>query len=164
MAEIVIVRHAEPTLRGVFLGSTDVGLSAVGREQATRLTLPPGLPIYVSPMRRAIETAEAAGLIYQVLSDLREIDYGPWEGLRWAEIEERFPREAEQKMNDWMGYCVPGAEAWSAFESRVHRAIESIGRPCVIVAHQAVNAVVRERVTGEPALGFVQDYCEIVKL
>jgi broad specificity phosphatase PhoE len=62
MAEVVLIRHAEPSLRGVFLGSTDIGLSEVGLSEARALKLDFDWPVYVSPMRRATETAEAMGL------------------------------------------------------------------------------------------------------
>ncbi|MFN8941856.1 MAG: histidine phosphatase family protein, partial [Acidobacteriota bacterium] len=55
MALIYLVRHAEPTLRGVFLGSSDPPLSPTGLAQAQALSRPP-LPIYASPLRRAVET------------------------------------------------------------------------------------------------------------
>jgi broad specificity phosphatase PhoE len=164
MAEVVLIRHAEPSLRGVFLGSTDLGLSEFGLSQARALELDFDWPVYVSPMRRAIETAEAMGLKYGVVDGFREIDYGPWEGLSWAEIEERFPAEAGAKLDDWLGYCVDGAESWSKFRSRVAAALTQCARPCLIVAHLAVNSVIRQLLSGEPELGFQQGYCEIVKL
>jgi len=164
MAEILIVRHSQPELRGVFLGSLDPGLSEKGLEQAQELKVAAGLPVFVSPMRRAIETAKAAGMRYEVVEGLREIDYGPWEGLSWKEIEVRFPEEARLKMENWLGYMVPGAEDWVSFRSRVLASFELLRRPCVVVAHLAVNSVIREAVTKESPLGFMQGYCEIVKL
>jgi broad specificity phosphatase PhoE len=164
VAEVLIVRHAEPELRGVFLGSLDPGLSLVGVDQARGLCVDSGLPVYVSPKRRARETAEAAGLEYQILEGLREIDYGPWEGMTWQDIEARFPEEAALKMADWLGYTAPGAEPWHKFQARVEEALAQCERPCVIVAHLAVNSVLRELITGEAAIGFRQAYCEIVRL
>lgn len=164
MAEVALIRHAEPSLRGVFLGSTDIGLSEFGLSQARALKLELDWPVYVSPMRRAIETAEAMNLRYSAVDGFREIDYGPWEGLSWAEIERRFPAEANSKLNDWLGYSIGGAESWSMFRSRVAAALTSCARPCVIVAHLAVNSVIRQLLSGEPELGFQQGYCEIVKL
>ena len=164
MAEVVLIRHAEPSLRGVFLGSTDIGLSEVGLSEARALKLDFDWPVYVSPMRRATETAEAMGLKYSTVDGFREIDYGPWEGLIWAEIEERFPAEAHAKLENWLGYCIAGAESWSMFRSRVAAAMTQCARPCVIVAHLAVNSVIRQLLIGESELGYQQGYCEIVKL
>lgn len=164
MAEVVLIRHGEPTLRGVFLGSTDPGLSDAGRSQAKALSIDLKCPVYTSSMRRAAETAEAIGLRYEAVDGFREIDYGPWEGLSWAEIEARFPVEAQRKLEDWLGYSIEEAEAWSAFRSRVSAALAGCAKPCIIIAHLAVNSVIRQLLTGEPELEFQQGYCEIVKL
>lgn len=146
------------------MGSTDVGLSEVGLSHARALRLDCEWPVYASSMRRATETVEAMGLEYAAIDGFREIDYGPWDGLSWAEIEENFPAEANAKLDDWLGYSIEGAESWSMFRSRVATALGQCELPCVIVAHQAVNSVIRQLLTGEPELGFRQDYCEIVKL
>ena len=160
----MLIRHGEPMLRGVFLGSSDPGLSEAGLNQARALRVDLDWPVYVSSMRRATETAEAIGLQFQAVNDFREIDYGPWEGLSWAEIEERFPAEAQCKLKDWLGYAIEGAETWSAFRARVASSLAQCARPCIIVAHLAVNSVIRQLLTGEPELEFQQGYCEIVKL
>ncbi|MBM3759864.1 MAG: histidine phosphatase family protein [Acidobacteria bacterium] len=162
--DVLLVRHGEPVKQGVFLGSLDLKLSKAGREMAARLEVGVNWPVYASPLQRAVETTEAAGLTYEVIEEFREIDYGPWEGLTWAEIEAKWPEEARLKMEDWLGYCVDGAESWEAFRGRVSRGLARCHQPCVIVAHLAVNSVLRELLTGEPAIGFRQGYCEIVKL
>lgn len=164
MAELLILRHGEPTLRGVFLGSLDPGLSEVGKAQAAAVCIDPALVIYSSPLRRARETAAGLGRPFQIIDQLREIDYGPWEGMSWAVIEARFPQEAERKMLDWLGYTVPGAESWIDFRQRVTKALSEIRTPAVVIAHLGVNSILRELITGEPASEFQQDYCEIVKL
>ncbi len=164
MAEFLILRHGEPTLRGVFLGSLDPGLTELGRQQAAAIRIGPELSIYSSPLRRATETAAALGRPFQALEQLREIDYGPWEGLSWSEIEASYPLEASQKMQDWLGYTVPGAESWVEFQQRVAEALSKIKTPAIVIAHLGVNSILRELITGEPAMEFRQGYCEIVKL
>ena len=164
MAEFLILRHGEPTLRGVFLGSLDPGLSELGRQQAAAVFIDPALAIYSSPLRRARETAVELGRPFQIIDQLKEIDYGPWEGMSWAEIEARFPQEASHKMQDWLGYTVPGAESWVEFRQRVTVSLGEIRTPAIVIAHLGVNSVLRELITGEPAMEFRQGYCEIVKL
>jgi len=161
MAQILLVRHAEPALRGVFLGSTDPALSPTGLAQARALTLPP-LPIYASPLRRAVETLN--GRPATLLPGLREIDYGPWDGLSWAEIESRFPTDAAAKLANWTGHHIPGAEPWPAFNSLIAQALSLCPPPCIILAHLAVNSVLHSLLTGSEPISFQQNYAEIVTL
>ncbi|MCX6611065.1 MAG: hypothetical protein NTW74_09485, partial [Acidobacteria bacterium] len=71
---------------------------------------------------------------------------------------------AQNKLKDWLGYSAEGAESWSSFRARVASSLAQCTRPCIIVAHLAVNSVIRQLLTGEPELEFQQGYCEIVKL
>ena len=174
MANLLIVRHGEPRLRGVFLGALDPSLSEVGWQQASQfvveLAVESEWPIFASPLRRAAETASCLSCLSCPgkpviwIEEFREIGYGPWEGLTWAEIEERYPEEARRKSEDWFGYTVPGAESWSNFQVRVQTGLRRIAVPAIIIAHLGVNSVLRETITGEPAVTFTQDYCEIVRL
>lgn len=161
MADLLLIRHAEPEVRGVFLGRTDPPLSARGREEAAGLEVPPRFAIYCSPLRRALETAEFLGRPFTVLPGLAEIDYGPWEGLSWAQIETLYPEEAGLKMSDWLGYVVPGAEAWGDFQTRVLAALPR-GEDCAVIAHLGVNSVIHQYIRGESPLQFRQDYCQIL--
>jgi len=95
-----MIRHGETewALAGRHTGRTDLPLTERGREQARALreTLA-GLAgradaIWTSPLARARETAELAGLApTQVVDDLAEWDYGEYEGLSTAELRAREP-------------------------------------------------------------------------
>jgi broad specificity phosphatase PhoE len=82
---------------------TDPGLSDVGRRQAEQAagssllrTAGPS-QILTSPLRRCRETANvvaaALGLPVEVDEDLREMDFGDWEGCTFAEVEQRHPAD-----------------------------------------------------------------------
>jgi broad specificity phosphatase PhoE len=96
---IVLVRHGptEWSVSGRHTGATDVPLTEEGREAAARLRA--RLASYdfalvlSSPLARARETAGLAGLgdRAQLDEDLREYDYGDYEGLTTDEIRERRP-------------------------------------------------------------------------
>lgn len=83
-------------MSGRHTGSTDVPLTENGREQARRLA-----PLiarhhiaaaFVSPMRRARETAQLAGIGgVRVDADLSEWDYGGYEGITTVEIHRSRP-------------------------------------------------------------------------
>ncbi|WP_442270965.1 histidine phosphatase family protein [Streptomyces sp. M-16] len=104
MTTLVLLRHGEtlltPQRRISGSGGSDPGLSPAGRRQARAtadaLARRGGIEAVVtSPMRRCQETARSAaarlGLSVQVDRDLREADFGAWEGLTFAEVRERYP-------------------------------------------------------------------------
>ncbi len=145
MPSLFLLRHAEPAITGVLLGSLDPPLSEAGRKQAVTILNDVKLAmVYSSPLRRALETAQsiARGAPIEILNDLREISHGDWDGLTWNEIEARDPDLAARKLADWHGVPAPGGEPWPEFAARVSRAFEWIRsgpRPAAIVAHAAVN-------------------------
>jgi probable phosphoglycerate mutase len=101
-------------------------LTEIGRSQARRLV--DGFVgrrfalILSSPMTRALETARLAGFgdRVEVVDDLREWDYGEYEGLTTVEIRQRVPR-----WTVWT-HPVPGGETSEAVGSRADRVIERI--------------------------------------
>jgi probable phosphoglycerate mutase len=122
--------------------------------------------IYVSPLRRAMETAAAirCGVEPVVVEELAEIDFGEWEGFTWQEIEERWPGAACRKVEDWLGETAPGGECWTDFDARVGRALERIlagPKPAAVVAHMVVNAALAARLAGADPKRFHQQYGEI---
>ena len=96
---IVLVRHGptEWSVSGRHTGATDLPLTEDGRAAAAslreRLAGRDFAAVLCSPLRRARETAELAGLgdRAELDDDLREYDYGAYEGLTTDEIQERRP-------------------------------------------------------------------------
>lgn len=98
MADLFLVRHGETewSRSGRHTGWTDVPLTEHGREEARGLVpLIRSLRIgaaFVSPLQRAWETAELIGLHdVQVDADLREWDYGGYEGITTVDIQHGRP-------------------------------------------------------------------------
>jgi broad specificity phosphatase PhoE len=167
MRTLLLVRHAEPELRGVMLGRQDPPLSELGQRTAREALGDLAVPIvYTSPLRRAFETAqlmEHAGAV-QVLEELAEVGLGAWDGLSWSEIEARDPDLAQRKLLDWFGVTPPGGEPWTALEKRLARALAHVRNgpfPAVIVAHLAVNAELARQISGVDPASFRQDYCQV---
>jgi len=106
-ADIVLLRHGEtrltPQRRFSGVGGGDPSLSPVGREQARRAAVSnlvrrgAWAEILCSPSRRCTETAEILAtelsLPVTVDEELREMDFGQWEGLTYAEVEDRYPQD-----------------------------------------------------------------------
>jgi broad specificity phosphatase PhoE/ribonuclease HI len=163
---LILLRHGatESTERKAFSGGggSDPELNDVGVQQAARaaawLERHGGIDAVVSsPMQRTRQTADAlAGLLGMaaVIDDgLIETAFGEWDGLTFAEIQERWPAE----MTTWLGSSAvapPGGETFDQVDARVAAARDRIlqaypGKTVVLVSHvtpikllirQALNA------------------------
>ncbi|CAL9643735.1 Bifunctional protein [Streptomyces sp. enrichment culture] len=103
---LVLLRHGEtpltPERRLSGSGGSDPGLSPAGHRQARAAADALARrgdieAVVTSPMRRCRQTAQAVaarlGLSVQVEPDLREADFGAWEGLTFAEVRARHPQD-----------------------------------------------------------------------
>jgi broad specificity phosphatase PhoE len=151
------VRHGQSLWNEVrkFQGSTDVELSDLGRAQAAAL----GRALrgyrfaaaYVSPMRRAVETAEIAlgeaDLPLMPLAELRELCLGEWEGCTVDEIRSRDGDPYAAWVTNPLDCPPPGGEPLADVCERVLRAIDRIttahrpGDDVLVVAHGGVISV-----------------------
>lgn len=93
MGEVILIRHGETAWSrdGKHTGRTDVELTVAGEAAARRVAAELAgrdfALVLSSPLRRATRTAELAGLAGVVLDDdLREWDYGAYEGRTTAQI------------------------------------------------------------------------------
>ena len=96
-----MVRHgeSETNVRKVFTGQLDTSLTPAGREQAQRMAQYLDRykveKIYVSPLERAVETAEAIAkrqnCKVEKCDAIKEINSGLWQGLTFTEIAEKYP-------------------------------------------------------------------------
>ena len=132
MAEkLILIRHGalEPEHTGRFVGLSDVCLSAAGRRQAEALgkyfEKPEPVHVLVSPLRRAMETAELAlrpsGHSFSVDHELREIDFGDWEKKTFDEISAADPENAARWGRFERDFAFPGGESLQSFTDRVER-------------------------------------------
>lgn len=94
-----LVRHGETewSLSGKHTSRTDLPLTAEGERRAALLApvfrQHPFALVLTSPMRRAVRTCELAGLLgrAETVPDLREWEYGDYEGRTTAEIRAERP-------------------------------------------------------------------------
>jgi len=161
---IYLLRHGETVWNAErrYQGQTDLPLSQRGRDLLGRADFAPER-VYISPLRRTAETASIlfpeAGQI--VVPDLRELDFGIFEGRTAGEM------ECDAAYRDWVkggcsGRC-PGGEDWAEFSARTCAAFEGLMEdapdPLVIVAHGGTQMAVLERY-GRPARTRYQWLCK----
>ncbi len=153
--EVVLIRHGETTwsASGQHTGRTDLPLTERGRRQAealgAALAAIPVATTLTSPLRRATETCRLAGLTGTVVDDLREWDYGDYEGRTTPEIREDVPG-----WTVWDG-PVPGGERLDQVAARADRVIGSIeaaGEDVAIVSHGHFLRVLAARWLELPAI------------
>ena len=153
--DVVLVRHGETewSLSGQHTGRTDIPLTERGRQQARLLE--PLLStanfalVLSSPLRRARETCELAGLgpRMQLEPDLMEWNYGEYEGLTSKQIKRTAP--------NWMVFTdgCPGGETPEQVGARVDRLIDRIrpvGGRVALFAHGHLLRVFVARWIGFP--------------
>lgn len=123
---LILLRHGETewSATGRHTGRTEQDLTETGREQAVlarpalaelQLTEP---LVISSPRRRALDTAELAGLhVDEIDPELSEWDYGDYEGLTTPQIRESVP--------DWLVWThgCPGGESVDQVSARADRAV-----------------------------------------
>ncbi len=125
MKKIICLRHGDIGQGRKYIGSTDIALSAEGKRQILQvkdsiIKLQPGL-IYTSPLTRCTTSCSLLGIGEQavVKEDIREVDFGEWEGLTFAEIT-LSDGELVQKWRDDEGrFAFPGGESIASFRKRV---------------------------------------------
>lgn len=130
---LILARHAQvdPRYAGRFLGRTDVPLSDLGRRQAAALAAAIQKKqvdaFCASPLRRAHQTAELLGPDAQPDADLREIDFGRWEGCSFEEIAAAGPPEQIDRWRRFdLAFCFPDGESLGGFVARVAQVADRI--------------------------------------
>jgi probable phosphoglycerate mutase len=110
------------------------------------------LQLVTSPLGRARASAEIIrtrlGLSEDALTIddlLAEHDYGAWEGLTNAEIEERFPGQLTIRRQQHWSFVVPGGESYALVARRVQEwlAGQDPNLTVIVVAHDMVSRVLR---------------------
>lgn len=147
---LYVLRHGTTVwnLEDKIQGSTDIPLHEKGRQEALLMRekiLP--LPIdvlYTSPLKRAMETTqilnEVLDLPMSVEPALQEVSFGLWEGLRWKEVQQRFPQLFHQIPSS--GFIdPPEGESYDQAIQRICPFVEGLLKKqqnCLLVTHKAV--------------------------
>lgn len=132
MAELLLIRHGKTAgnLLGRYIGSrTDEPLCDEGREGLAGKQLPEVERLYVSPMKRCVETAEILWPGFdrkkmQKVTDLRECDFGDFENKNYKELSGNGDYQAWIDSNGTLPF--PNGESMDAFKSRCLEAFARI--------------------------------------
>ncbi len=145
-----------------YRGNTEAALTRAGRAamDAVWRELDGSVDALVtSPMSRCRQPVEAwakeAGIPCRVEPNIREMDYGVWEGLSKEEIEKRFPGMLSRWRENPAGMWIPKAERIEDFARRVLEGwttilCESTGKHVLVVAHSGSLRVILAHVLGAP--------------
>lgn len=147
-ARLVLVRHGESVLGRArrYAGHRDTPLTTRGRRQISRLRprfkdLNPEL-IFSSDLRRCLETATllAGDREVRATLQLRELDFGAWEGLTAKACLRRDPERFESWLRDPTILQPPDGESLAHLWKRVRAYISALvyrhpGRTLAIVTH-----------------------------
>ena len=163
----LLLRHGQTPLSAErrFAGLGDIELTETGVRQAKlageRLAARGGVDVIVaSPLRRARQTAEevaaATGAPVEFDDDLRETDFGEWEGLTFTEAQRRWPGEVTAWLAD-PAAAPPGGESFAAVAVRVQAARERLmaghARETVLVVSHVtpIKTLLTEALLAPPA-------------
>lgn len=157
---MVLLRHGETewSKSGRHTGRTELELTATGRHEAQDATgVLDSLRLYhpvviSSPRRRAVATAELAGLRTDEVSErLEEWDYGSYEGLTTAQI-----RETQPGWLVWTHGCANGesvAQVSDRADAAVAIALDQMtSRDVVFVGHSHFSRAVIARWLEQPLI------------
>ncbi len=157
---IVLCRHGATEFNrdGRFLSYLDPSLTSEGRDQAIALRpLLSALNLqraYVSPMLRCRETLTLAApdLPFDVVDELREVNFGAWEGRTLSQIERDDPYGAARRVASPVDFRPPGGESFEDVAVRLREfeqrrvAVDRV----LIVAHRGTLAVLERMLRGLP--------------
>ncbi|QZY57373.1 alpha-ribazole phosphatase [Crassaminicella profunda] len=134
--KLIFVRHGETihNHKGLYCGWNDLDLTEKGMMQAKKvceklkeenLNL-----IITSDLNRTIKTAEIINVDHHINiileKNLREMNFGLWEGLSYKEIKEKYVKELNGWESDWIDYILPSGESVRQMYERVTAVMDKI--------------------------------------
>ena len=167
MGKIFIVRHGQTSGNRArkYFGITDTELNEQGMIQAglisKRLEKESISKIYSSSLKRAVKTAEIIAkphrISVELKEDLREINFGDWEGLSFQEIQKSYSHEFSEWQNNIMNFTTPHGESILELKERVETAFNEILNSAkennvVIVTHGGSIRIMLSKILSPNAL------------
>jgi alpha-ribazole phosphatase len=130
----MLVRHGETdwNRQKIYSGSKDIDLNSTGRRQAQklkqRLKQEKFEKIYSSDLKRARNFSLLALKkdIPEELPELREINFGSFEGFSYKDLMTRYPEIYKNWLNNPLATKIPNGESLIDFSQRVKKALNKI--------------------------------------
>ncbi|XP_063624430.1 6-phosphofructo-2-kinase/fructose-2,6-bisphosphatase isoform X4 [Cydia splendana] len=143
---IYLTRHGESLHNIVGRIGGDSALSPRGTQYANALAryidaqAIPGLRVWTSWMRRAIQTVKDVKAPQERWKALNEIDAGICEEMTYAEIQEKYPSDFNARDANKFAYRYPRGESYEDLVARLEPVIMELERQgnVLVVSHQAV--------------------------
>ena len=143
--KLILIRHGETVhnVDGIAQGWNDSALSPRGEQQvaalARRVAMMEVDALYSSTLNRALSTARAIASLTSheitTLDDLREMNYGGWEGRSFLDVRKNDEQTYLRWMEDGDAPC-PDGESHNDVRRRIESAVAAMrGRNVVAVSH-----------------------------
>ncbi len=154
------VRHG-PTHEKAFVGWRDVPADLSDKALISRVdqALPVDAMVVSSDLIRARDTASAIGGQRRRLPDapdLREFDFGDWDGLHFSDVADRDPDRSRRFWEEPGDLAPPNGESWNAVAARVGQAVNRLitdhpNQDIIAVAHIGVIMTQIQQASGSTA-------------
>jgi len=132
--KVILIRHGETewSYQKRYCGFTDIELNEKGRQQARRLLkrlIKEKIhKVYSSDMKRTVQFAKIVfkDLPVEELLDLREMNFGIFEGLTYQDIMEKYPRVYGEWLGSPLDIIITQGEGLKILARRVRKALRRI--------------------------------------
>jgi alpha-ribazole phosphatase len=132
--KIILIRHGQTSFNSkkIYCSFSDAGLNMLGIKQAeklrARLTRENIHRVYSSDFKRAFQFAKLVfkGFIIEKSTELREMDFGIFEGLTHNQISKRYPKLYRAWLNDPFNTVIPNGDRLYDFSNRIRLFLKKI--------------------------------------
>ena len=161
MLKLWLIRHGktEGNKLARYIGTTDEPLCQEGIDFLGKMDYPKVQNIYISPLKRCVQTAEILfpGELVHIIDELAECDFGEFENKNYKELDGNPKYQERIDSNGTLPF--PGGESREAFKLRNLRGFDKAVAGC-IRNHAAETALV---VHGGTIMNIMEEYADIQK-
>lgn len=148
MTKLILMRHGQTdwSIKKRYCSFTDIDINDEGKKQAERLCCKLHKEkihrVYSSDAKRALNFARIVfkGLPVEKIPELREMNFGIFEGLTYQEIMEKYPEIYTKWLSNPFNTIIPKGEGVNELEKKIKRFLRkiislNINKTIAIVTH-----------------------------